>query len=179
MEYTFRLENGTIKCWENGNRVDFFIRAQNDKSGLFKAWIAGETGKLELGTLLPEQNELRLRRSLPMEKLKQSGCWPIAEGGITLIHRFATGGLPKGWREETNPEHLFRKDPILREAAGKLKGCLIYTSKEGFSLAVPYGSRRPFEMLPVFCFARIRNLGGKMYAVFPFNAEGYPREQKN
>lgn len=178
MEHTFSLENGTMICRENGNRADLLIRVRNDGRGLFKAWIRGETGKLELGTLIPEQNELRLRRSVPLEKLKQAGCWPIKESGINLIHSFNTGGLPQGWREEETPVRLFAKDPILGEAAAKLKGCLLCVSEEGFHLAVPYGSRRPFGMIPIFCFARIRTLGGKAYTVFSFNGEGCPRRQE-
>ncbi|MDF2838904.1 MAG: hypothetical protein K0S60_607, partial [Evtepia sp.] len=112
MEEAFRLENGTLSCLENGNRVDFVIRVKNDGRGLYKAWIRGGTGKLELGTLVPEQNELRLRRSVPMEKLKQAGCWPIIEGGVTLIHSFSIGAIPQGWREEINPQRLFPQDPI-------------------------------------------------------------------
>jgi hypothetical protein len=113
-----------------------------------------------------------------MEKLKQAGCWPIIEGGVTLIHSFSIGAIPQGWREEINPQRLFPQDPILREAAGKLNGCLLCVTREGFSLAVPYGSRRPFAMMPVFCFARIRTLGGKSYAVFSFDEKGSPRGQE-
>jgi hypothetical protein len=178
MEYTFSLENGTMSCYENGNRADLVIRVRNEGRGLLKAWIRGENGKIELGTLMPEQNELRLRRSIPIEKLKQAGCWPIQDGGVNLIHAFSRGGLPQGWREEEKPERLFSHDPILREAARKLKGCLYYVGQEGFHLAVPYGNRRPFGLIPIFCFAQIRTLAGKQYAVFSFNQEGAPRRQE-
>lgn len=174
METIFSLENGTLSCHENGSRADIVIRVRNDGRGLFKAWIRGESGKLDLGTLIPEQNELRLRRSVPIENLKQVGCWPIIEAGLNLIHRFNTGGLPQGWREEGNPARLFPNDEILRESAEKLKGCLYCIRQDGFHLAVPYGTRRPFELIPIFCFAQIRTLGGKQYAVFPFDKQGSP-----
>ena len=175
MEHTYWLENGKMICRENGNRLDILIRVQNNGRGLYKGWLQGESGKVELGTLMPEQNELRLRRSVPLDKLKHAGCWPVTEGGITLVHSFGTVGLPQGWKKEEDPVHLFPKDPVLREAAGKLKECLICVSQEGFSLAVPYGSKRPFGLIPVFCFARIRTLGGRQYAVFPFYEDGNPR----
>jgi len=178
VEYSFQLEQGKMVCTERGNRVEIVIRVRNEGRGLYKGWIRGDHGSLELGTLMPEHQELRLRRSISLEQLKLSGCWPIREGGTTLVHSFGNGMLPPGWQREENPRRLFPKDRILQEAAGRLKNCLVSFGQEGFSLAVPYGSARPFELIPVFCFARIRTFGGRQYAIFPFDEEGNPRRQE-
>lgn len=176
MEHNFQLEQGSMTCWEKGNQAEILIRVRNDGRGLYQGWIRGEKGKLQLGTLAPEQNELCLRRNLSMESLKRAGCWPIIDGGITLIHSFSNGAMPQGWRMEENPSRFFQKDPLLREAAGKLKHCMLHRNQEGFSLAVPFGRKMPFGMIPIFCFARVRTLGGKPYAVFLFDKDGCPRQ---
>ena len=40
--------------------------------------------------------------------------------------------------------------------------------------AAPYDPARPFPLPSLFCFARIRRIGGQDYAVFAFDAQGRP-----
>lgn len=153
------------------------MTAENDGSGLYQGWVRGESGQmLTLGTLLPEEGRLLLRRNLPLEQLIRTGCWPIAACGLRLLHSF-TGGheLPKGWHKEAEPARLFPQDPFLCTQMKHLSGALLCNSREGFSLAFPYKAREPFPLVPLFCFARIRTLGNGQYITFPFDSEGKPR----
>jgi len=176
MEQRFQLEQGQMSCTEFGKHVEIVVQLKNDGRGLYQAWIRGASGKvIELGSLIPTQGQLLLRRSIQLEDLKKADCWPIREGGVTLRHRFGGQDMPQGWKREENPARLLAPDPVLRALAIELRGCLICQSREGFSLAVPYGSRRPFPLIPIFCFSRIRTLGNGQYVVFPFDSEGRPR----
>ena len=38
----------------------------------------------------------------------------------------------------------------------------------------PYDPARPFPLTPLFCFARIRRIGSRDYAVFAFDDRGDP-----
>ncbi len=174
MEY-FRLEGGEAAFRELGGRVELTITIQNDGRGLYRGWLKGAGGRIDLGALIPTQNRLGLRRSLPIGELRQKGCYPITEVGLTLAHAFGKSPLPQGWKEEPQPARLFPCDPILQKAAEGLSGCLLCRSGEGFSLAVPYHRKRPLGMTPIFCFGRVRTLGGDSYIVFPFDGEGVPR----
>ena len=178
MEHTLSFgRRGILRYWENGPKVELLMEVPNDGSGLYQGWIQGGGERVELGTLLPEQQMLRLRRSLPMDRLRAAGCWPVKEAGLKLIHSFGVAGPPQGWHKEDNPARLFPKDPFLREMVSGLHSCLLWVGKEGFSLAVPFERGRPFSLVPLFCFARIRQLGGRYHAVFPFHHDGRPRRE--
>lgn len=178
MEHTLTFgRRGILRYWENGPKVELLMEAPNDGSGLYQGWIQGTGERMELGSLMPEQQALRLRRSLPLDRLRAAGCWPVKEAGITLIHSFGAAGPPQGWHREENPARLFPGDPFLQEMVSGVPGCLLCVSKEGFSLAVPFERGRPFGLTPLFCFARIRQLGGRYHAVFPFHHDGRPRAE--
>lgn len=175
MEQRFPLEQGVATCLDFGNRVEILMNIHNDRKGLYKGWIRGAGGQcLELGTLIPEGDRFVLRRTLQLDHLKQVGCWPIASCGVSLLHRFAGHESNQGWKREDNPARLL-PDPVLQAEVSHLPGALLCISREGFSLAFPYSSKKPFPIPPLFCFARIRNLNDGQYAVFPFDKEGRPK----
>lgn len=176
MDQSFSWNGGAMRCMDMGKRVEIAVDQQNDGHGLYKAWLRGSQGAtLTLGTLMPDQKRLLLRRSLLKVDLERAGCWPIAAGGVQLAHQFSNRSLPSGWRAEPEPVRLFPHDPSLCKAAEQLQGCLLCHSGEGFSLAVPYETRRAFPLPALFCFARLRRLGEGNYVVFPFDHEGNPR----
>lgn len=176
MEHQFPMEQGMMTCSDFGNRVELVMNIKNDRRGLYKGWIRGAGGQvLELGTLIPEGSCLMLRRCLQMDRLQQAGYWPISSCGVSLLHRFAGQDLSQGWKREEDPGRLIPHDPFLREEVSRCSGGLLCVSREGFSLAFPYSNKKPFPVEPLFCFARIRNLGEGQYAVFPFDKEGRPR----
>lgn len=173
MERVFRLEKGTLAYREMGGRVEVYADIQNDGRGLYKAWLKGNGGQVELGALMPEGNRLRLRRAMFAEQLRRAGCWPILAGGVLLAHSFEKKpALPQGWVVEEDPGRHFPNDPVLRRTVGK--ECLYYARKDGgFLLAVPFGEG-PLGLVPLFCLARVVKLGGRDWAVYRFTPEGQP-----
>ena len=176
MERVFRLEKGTLAYREMGGKVEVYADILNDGRGLYKAWLKGNGGRVELGTLMPEGNRLRLRRVLFAEQLRRAGCWPIAAGGVMLAHSFQKpAALPPGWTVEKNPARHFPEDPVLQRTAAEGKECLHFSRKGGgFLLAVPFGEGRPLGLNPLFCLARVVKLGGRHWAVYRFTPEGQP-----
>lgn len=174
MEYRFPMEQGFMTCSDLGKRVEVVMNIKNDRRGLYKGWMKGSGEQvLELGTLIPEGDCLMLRRSLQLERLQQMGCWPISSCGVRLLHPFS--GQNQGWKREENPERLISHDSFLQEEVSRHSGALLCVSRDGFSLAFPYSGKKPFPIVPLFCFARIRNLGEGQYVVFPFDKEGRPK----
>ena len=46
--------------------------------GLVKLWLVGETGRMLLGTLIPDRGRLTLSRCLTIAELCRKGAWPPA-----------------------------------------------------------------------------------------------------
>ena len=55
------------------------------------------------------------------------------------------------------------------------EGALLRREEDGFSLALPFRTDRRFPLTPLFCFAKVENLGEEHYAIFCFNRCGCPR----
>ena len=83
------LDGGGSLTWqEDALRVRLEVRRADDGQGLYKACISGQNGELPLGTLLPEQGGLVLRRTLTLDALRRQGCWPITGGRCALAFSF-------------------------------------------------------------------------------------------
>ena len=86
------LDGGGSLTWqEDALRVRLEVRRADDGQGLYKACISGQNGELSLGTLLPEQGGLVLRRTLTLDALRRQGCWPITGGRCALAFSFQEG----------------------------------------------------------------------------------------
>ena len=162
---------------DGGGRLDIkeeggFVRCEatrpNDGRGIYKVWLTGNMGELLLGTLVPEQGELRLCRRVSRDSLERAGCWPIAGGRCVLAFSFQRGD----WVRESAERRL--ADPVLRQSARGLSA-LVLGEKDGFRLALPFDSTRPFCLTPAFCFARVERVEGRLCAVFSFDGQGRPR----
>ena len=82
------LDGGGSLTWqEDALRVRLEVRRADDGQGLYKACISGQNGELPLGTLLPEQGGLVLRRTLTLDALRRQGCWPIKIGRASCRER--------------------------------------------------------------------------------------------
>ena len=69
---------------------------------------------MDLGTLLPEGNVLRLRRTFSVERLRSQGCWPVTGGRVQMTYAFtgqSAAAPPRGWKELDHPETLFPPGP--------------------------------------------------------------------
>lgn len=159
---------GRLTLREEGTLVQVQAARPNDGRGLYKVWLQGPGGRLLLGTLVPEQGELRLRRRLRRGELERQGCWPVTGGETVLAFAFERGT----WLQEERPERLV-KDVVLRQA---LRGqtMLLRRGEGGFWLAAPFDTRRPFPLTPLFCLAKSERVEGRSHVVFFFDREGNP-----
>ena len=64
--------------------------------------------------------------------------------------------------------------PWLREQLHLVPGVLVREEQGRRELAVPYDVGRPFPLTALFCFAHIRRIHGRSYAIFAFNGEERP-----
>lgn len=161
---TVREEKGRVRCQ---------AQLPNDSKGLYKCWLAGPGGMALLGTFVPQEDCLRLERTLSVDELKRQGAWPPE--GAQAVLAFSFGGEqppPRGWVREHAPGRLMG-EPLLAQAAGG--PALLRQEAAGFSLAYPYRPDRPFPLTPLFCFARLEELEGRPYLRFPFRSGGCPR----
>ena len=175
MERVFPLQglNGQLLVREDGVRAELLAEAEDTGAGLYKGYAAGPGGRLLLGTFVPEEGRLRLRRSVSRRELEQAGCWPVEGGEAVLAFSFGgQKGPPKGWQRENTPGRLMGEPLLAAAAPGP---ALVRQERNGFSLAYPYGPDKPFPLTPVFCFARLEELDGRPYLCFPFRPGGCPR----
>lgn len=174
MEQRFPMENGQLTCRENGGRVEVVMEIRPPDKGLYHGYLVGLGGTWDLGTLMPEGGSLRLRRTLLAAQLRQKGCWPILGGQVRQTYSFEQTPF-QGWREVRDLANLFPADPILAQAASQGRRGLLQRHPEGgFSLAFPWDPRSPFPLVPIFCFAQVKALGGKAHIIFRVQENGAP-----
>lgn len=159
---------GKLTVREEGMLVQLQASGPDDGRGLYKVWIHGPGGRLLLGTLMPEGGSLHLRRRLSRGELERSGCWPVTGGETVLAFAFERGR----WLREERPERLV-KDVVLRQA---LQGqtMLLRRGADGFCLAAPFDSKRPFPLTPLFCLSKTEQVEGGSRVIFCFDKEGNP-----
>lgn len=172
--------DGTLVVRENGPRVVLAAEQPDDQQGLYKAYLKGRTGRLLLGTLMPENGRLCLRRTYSVDELRRKGCWPIEGAEVELAYSFRQAEQrsghpsgPPGWCREREPCRLLG-EPLLRHAARELAWGLVRRNTEGFELALPVQDGKQFPITPLFCFARIETIGTGRFAVYCFNEKGMP-----
>lgn len=171
METRLELKGGgRLFLRQEGPRVHLEARRAADGRGLYKVWLTGQGGgRLLLGTLTPEGQELGLKRSISLLELERAGCWPPAGGEALLAFPFSG---PERWYCEEQPQQLVR-DPALRAA---MKGpMLCKKEKEGFLLAAPFRTDCPLPLEPLACLARLERLEGRPHLIWAFDPQGNPR----
>ena len=171
MEQVFHIQNGRLICRTRGNQVEVTMTLRPKTPGLYRGVLQGKQGWVDLGTLMPEGEGLRLSRTLSVEQLRRRGCWPITGGRGELRYPFGSKKFPQGWGERRDLSKLFI-DPVL--AGSVEKSALWRKDPEGFSLAFPWNPKAPFPMVPAFCFARVEELEGKSWVVLSFREGGWP-----
>ena len=171
MEQVFRMDHGRLVCRTRGNQVEVTMTLHPPGPGLYRGILCGKKGRLDLGTLLPEGEGLRLSRTLTVDHLTCCGCWPITGGRGELRYAFGNKKFPQGWGERTDLSGLF-DDLILARSVEKT--ALWRKEPVGFSLAFPWDSQVPFPMVPVFCFGRVEKMEGKPWLIFSFRDGGWP-----
>ena len=154
---------GEIEVKEESLYTCFDLRCRLPRQGLWCVWLVGENGDLRLG--VPDvrgedawfHRRFSSRMTAPLGRILQGELRPAATGEAVWEPMKATA---------------FRT-PWLRHRLQEVK---TLTRQEGGHrfVAVPYDAGAPFPLTAVFCFARIRRIGGKEYAVFAFDAEEWP-----
>ena len=181
MERRFSLWEGRgwLTVREEQNRAVCAAQLPNDGKGLYKCWLTGGGGKALLGTFVPQGGVLRLERTLTISELERQGAWPPGGGEAVLAYAFQreprNRPVPPGWTWVAEPARLMG-EPLLAQALGG-GGALLRKDEQGFLLACRYRPEQPFPLTPLFCFARIQELDGAQYAVFPFRPGGCPRPE--
>ncbi|MBR5533347.1 MAG: hypothetical protein IKU62_00660 [Ruminiclostridium sp.] len=171
MEQVFRIDHGKLVCRTRGNQVEVTMTLRPPGPGLYRGILCGKNGRVELGTLLPEGEGLRLSRTLSMDYLRRRGCWPVTGGRGELRYAFHSKTFPRGWGQRTDLSHLFT-DPVLAGCVEKT--ALWRQDARGFSLAFPWEPKNPFPLVPAFCFARVEETEGKPWVIFSFRDGGWP-----
>lgn len=175
MQERFPMEHGQLVCTANGNQVELCMETGGGGKGLYRGVVLGQGGCMELGTLMPENGCLRLRRSLPVETLRKHGCWPVIGGRVELRYAFSGGRLPQGFQKRNPSQNLFAEDALLSAALKETGESFWKKEAEGtFCLAFPWNPDHPFPMVPLFCFACPSVLSGGQYLVFRFGENGEP-----
>ena len=125
--------------------------------------------QLLLGTLVPEDGALRLRRTLSLSALERAGCWPQFRPAAVLAFSFQER---EGWYCEQRPAGLV-SDPVLK---GQLEGSMLCKrGEDGFSLAAPFRTDGPVPLTALFCLARVERWNGRPHLVWSFDKEGVPQ----
>lgn len=185
MEKRFHLAEGRgwMTVQEEGNQIVIVGQLSDDRRGLYKGWLLGpgETRFL-LGTFLPENGILKLRRRIPLSELKQRGIWPPAGAEAVLAFHISNqesgksergGTAPSGW-EETRELERFLCDPLLKKAAVGLRGAIIRRETTGTQIALPFSVKEPLSLTPLFCLMQVGRLGERYYVRFHVNDQGWP-----
>ena len=159
---------GRVYLRENSGRLQAEMVCRRDDSGLFRGWLVGERGELALGVLAPEAEGLCARRLLPEDWRAVLG--EVLRGEMRLSFPFRA---EEGWRKVEEPRRFFRCSAF-GLGLGEIEGALWRESRGLRLLALPFDNRRPFLLSALFCFARIREIDGKAYAVFAFDQEENP-----
>ena len=135
--------------------------------GLWCAWAVGDQGELRLGVLEPRGDRASIRRRFSDRLTAPLGR--IQWGEIRAAHPAAAGE----WAILTEREMRTFPPRLRRELAGT-SGILFSREGERRLLAAPYDPARPFPLERFFCFARVRRIGGRSYAVYAFDGGGHP-----
>jgi len=170
---------GTLTVSDEGIRVRLTVSRHDDHSGLYKVWLRGMQGKMLLGTLVPERGMLALARTMPKAALEREGCWPLTGGEAVMAYSFQNMDpfSEPGWEQMEHPDRLFH-DPVLEQAARGLSHVLVRQEEDCFSLAVPFSTDQEFPLIPLFCLARVIQIGRRSCIMWKFEKNGIPRYKR-
>ena len=144
----------------------FSARCRCPEEGIWCAWAVGDRGELRLGVLEPCGEQAAIRRRFSRQMTAPLG--KLLRGEIR-----PAGAPPENWDPAERPERLFRA-AWLQQLLQGAEGALTRTEEGWRYVALPYDAKKRFPMETLFCFARIRQIRGKPYAVFHFDGEEQP-----
>ncbi len=162
---------GTVRLEEQGlyTKVSACCGARQDC--LFSLMLEGARGSLLLG--VPEWRDgcYMFTRTLATREWKRlgevQGAYLACRDGVDPP---AEDG--EGWIHLDRPEYFFHT--LTPQLAGRAD-CWWRQGEDGRYLAVPLEDGAPFLLPRYFCFAQVRQLWGRNYAVFYFDSGDCPR----
>ncbi|WP_300412644.1 hypothetical protein [uncultured Oscillibacter sp.] len=158
---------GELTAEREGLYTWFSARCPLPGEGLWCAWAVGDRGELRLGVLEPEGGQGVIRRRF-------SGRLTAPLGRVLRGEARPAGARePEAWEPAPAPERLFRAPWLCRRLKGA-QGALLRRAGETRYLALPYDPAKPFPLTTLFCFARIRGIGGAAYVVYAFDDRDRP-----
>ena len=171
MERTVDMSGGGwLRAEQAGPRVRLQVHRSDDRRGLYKVWLRGKGSGLLLGTLVPEQGELSLSRTLSVSELERAGCWPELRPECRLAFPFSRRERGE-WYCEQRPEELV-SDPLVKSwIQGPM---LCHREKEGFSLAAAFQTNGPMPLAGLFCLAQVERWPSGLRLVWRFDQAGRP-----
>lgn len=162
MEQRFPMEQGVLRCLQVGDRAELTMEVPGPGQGLYRGYVLGEGGQMDLGTLLPEGGGRRLHRTVPVAELRKRGCWPVTGGKAVLTYAFSGGSTQSapGWTGLNRPETWLPGGP--RPGSGAREGGRPSSSGGGTGCSVWPGldPRRPFPLSPPSAWP-VKSLGGR------------------
>lgn len=166
---------GQLGYTDAGAMVHFNVVRPDDQTGLYKAWIFGAHGRMLLGTLIPEEGRLHLRRTVSRRTLEMNGCYPFIGGETAMAFSFQNRQRAQetGWRWESQAEH-YLSDPLLQECARKWGKFRHKIARDGFYLAVPIKIQGEFPLIPIFCLGQLMTIEGTPHIFWEFDKKGIP-----
>lgn len=158
---------GELIAQREGLYTWFSARCPLPEEGLWCAWVVGDRGELRLGVLEPEGKQGTIRRRFSGRLTAPLGR--LLRGEI----RPAGAKEPGSWEPAPAPDQLFRA-PWLRQRMKGAQGARIRQAGELRYLALPYDPAKPFPLTTLFCFARLRRIGGEDFVVYAFDGQDRP-----
>ena len=160
---------GDLRAKTEGEDTCFFAVCRLPEKGLWCLWAVGSGGELRLGVPEGENGaEARLNRRFSRRMTAPLGRLRCGE-----LRRAAATEEKRKWEETAQPETLFRT-PWLRRALSGVRGARTCRMGKLLALALPFSQEKPFPLVPLFCFACVRSIGGSDYAVFAFDENEWP-----
>ena len=141
----------------------FTARCPLPPEGLWCVWLVGEQGEMRLGVPEPQGGEAIICRRFSDRMTAPLGR--ILRGELRPVERKAE------WRPLT--AGVFHSPFLCRRLQGA-GGVLVRMAEKYRLLALPYAQEKPFPLTALFCFACIRQIGGRDYAVFAFDESECP-----
>ena len=137
------------------------------RSGLWRAWLIGESGEIKIGTLEPRGHEFMITRKFSRQALTPAGCLSRVElRPASESCGDSQSKLYPGVDSLENLENL--------KSSEKLSGTLERRWNGLRYLAFPYERDKPFPRPDLFCFARLDDINARKYWIFAFNSENWP-----
>lgn len=169
----------SLSVRQAGPRVTLTAEGPDDGQGLYKAYLTGPRGRVLLGTMMPEGETLRVRRTFSVDELRRQGAWPIGEARAELYYAFRVreAAPPPGWSWADRAGDFFQETSI-SQAVTRLGRVLCRWEGEKFTLAYPYQNDKEFPLPQLFCFSRLKRLGEELFLLFSFENGGWPVVQK-